>query len=68
MKKKVPLLVLQEGMLHEDLNHTSKDEEMKNKSRMEELARSVAIDELSDEVLSCFVENLMLKLANSFYV
>ncbi|VDK83937.1 unnamed protein product [Onchocerca ochengi] len=50
MKKKVPLLVLQEGMLHEDLNHTSKDEEMKNKSRMEELARSVAIDELSDEV------------------
>ncbi|OZC06747.1 kinase domain protein [Onchocerca flexuosa] len=50
MNTKIPLLVLQEGVLHEDLNHTSKDEEMKNKSRMEELARSVAVDELSDEV------------------
>ncbi|KAK6102758.1 Protein kinase domain family protein [Brugia pahangi] len=46
----VPLLVLQESMPCEDLNHTDKDEEMRNKSRMEELARSVAVDELSDEI------------------
>lgn len=43
-------MVLQEGVPYEDLNHTNKDEEMRNKSRMEELARSVAVDELSDEV------------------
>ncbi|CAG9531852.1 unnamed protein product [Cercopithifilaria johnstoni] len=46
----VPLLILQEGVPYEDLNHTNKDEEMRNKSRMEELARSVAVDELSDEM------------------
>ncbi|KAL3993556.1 Protein kinase domain family protein [Acanthocheilonema viteae] len=46
----VPLLVLHEGVSYEDLNHTNKDEEMRNKSRMEELARSVAVDEFSDEM------------------
>ncbi|KAM3719969.1 Dual specificity testis-specific protein kinase [Dirofilaria immitis] len=45
-----PLLIPQERVLYKDLNHTNKDEEMRNKSRMEELARSVAVDELSDEV------------------
>lgn len=46
----VPLLVLQEGIPYKVLNHTNKDEEIRNKLRMEELARSVAVDELSDEV------------------
>lgn len=45
-----PLLVLQEDVPYEDLNRTNMDEEMINKSRMVELARSVAVDELSDEV------------------
>lgn len=46
----VSLLVLHEGVPYEDLSHTNRDEEIRNKSRMEELARSVAVDELSDEV------------------
>uniref|UniRef100_A0A915PH10 Protein kinase domain-containing protein n=1 Tax=Setaria digitata TaxID=48799 RepID=A0A915PH10_9BILA len=45
-----PLLVLQEDVRYEDLNHRNQDEEMEKKSRMEELARSVAVDELSDEI------------------
>uniref|UniRef100_A0A1I7W3F2 TKL/LISK/TESK protein kinase n=1 Tax=Loa loa TaxID=7209 RepID=A0A1I7W3F2_LOALO len=43
-----PLLELQEVVPYEDLNRTNK--EIRNKWRMEELARSVAVDELSDEI------------------
>ncbi|VDK69689.1 unnamed protein product [Litomosoides sigmodontis] len=46
----VPLLVLHEGVSYEDLSHTNRDDEIRNKSRMEELARSVAVDELTDEM------------------
>lgn len=63
-----PLLILQEGVPYDDLGYTSRDEVQMKKSRMEELARSVAVDEPSDEVQSAVTLCLDGDGSHLFYI